>query len=103
MLIQRIDFHKSRLREFFVHGRDATDQAIAGLQAHIGQTPGIDAPLATIKELYGLMSRDASVMAFADCFFVLTVCFAAMLLTMPLLRKPQLQSGGNGGGGGGGH
>lgn len=105
VLIDRIDFHKDRLRDFFVHGRAATDQALAGLQAHIGQTPGIDAPLATVKQLYGLMTRDATVMAFADCFFVLTICFAAMLLTMPILKKPEVigGSGGSGGGSGGGH
>ena len=98
VLINRMDFHKSRLREFFVHGREATDQAIAGLQAHIGQIPGIDTSLATVKELYGLMTRDATVMAFADCFFVLTLCFGAMLLTMPLMRKPEIPGGPGGGG-----
>lgn len=97
VLIDRIDFHKARLRESFEPGRATTEQAIAGLQSHISQVPGIDAPLATIKQLYGLMTREATVMAFADCFVVLAICFAAMLLMMPVLKKPNPAGGGGGG------
>ncbi len=94
VLIQRIDFHQSRLREAFQPGRPVTEQAIAGLQSYIGQTPGIDSHLAALKSFYGLMTREASVMAFADCFVVLAVCFGAMLLMMPFLKKPKPMAAG---------
>ncbi|MES1989917.1 MAG: DHA2 family efflux MFS transporter permease subunit [Pseudomonadota bacterium] len=89
VLIHRLDFHKSRLREAIEPGRPVVDQMIHGLGAQISTTLGPDGQLAAVKALYGLMTREASVMAFADCFYVLAICFLAMLLTLPVVNKPQ--------------
>ncbi|MDR3500266.1 MAG: DHA2 family efflux MFS transporter permease subunit [Parvibaculum sp.] len=97
VLVHRLDFHKSRLREAVEAGRPVIDQTVTGLGQMIGGTLGSSGDLAAIKELYGLMTREATVMAFADCFFVLAICFAAMLLTLPMVDRPQVPGGSGGG------
>lgn len=90
VLIQRLDFHKSTLRESISAGRPVVEQTMAGLGEMIARTPGIEeGHLAAVKTIYGLMLREATVMAFADAFFVLTICFFAMLLTLPVVNKPE--------------
>ncbi|MBI1260501.1 MAG: DHA2 family efflux MFS transporter permease subunit [Rhizobiales bacterium] len=88
VLIERTDYHKSVLREHFTPGDANIESTLQGLGNMIGQTPGINGHLAALKELYLLMTREATVLAFADCFYILTVCFAAMLFVLPLVRKP---------------
>lgn len=89
VLIHRIDFHKSRLREAIEPGRPVIDQALSGLGHMMQGTLGADGNLAALKSIYGLMTREATVMAFADTFYVLALCFLAMLLTLPVVKKPQ--------------
>ncbi len=89
VLIHRLDFHKSRLREAIEPGRPVVDQMLAGLGHQMSGVLGSNGDLAAVKQLYGLMTREATVMAFADCFFVLAICFLAMLLTLPTVDKPQ--------------
>jgi DHA2 family multidrug resistance protein len=89
VLIHRIDFHKSRLREAIEPGRPVVEQALTGLGHHISGTLGSMGDLAALKEIYGLVTRDATVMAFADCFYVLALCFFVMLLTLPVVNKPK--------------
>ncbi|MGV8997362.1 MAG: DHA2 family efflux MFS transporter permease subunit [Parvibaculaceae bacterium] len=89
VLIHRLDFHKSRLRESIEPGRPVVDQMLNGLGNQMATTLGPDGHLAAVKSLYHLMTREATVMAFADCFFVLGVCFFAMLLTLPVVEKPK--------------
>ena len=90
VLIHRLDFHKSRLREAVEAGRPTIEQTLGGLGRMIGQTPGIESGhLAAVKEIYGLMTREATVMAFADSFYVLMLCFFAMLLVLPVVKKPR--------------
>lgn len=95
VLIHRLDYHKSTLREAVSAGRPVIEGTMAGLGQMIGGTPGIQSSnLAAVKEIYGLMLREATVLAFADCFFVLMLCFVAMLLTLPLVKKPGAQGAG---------
>jgi DHA2 family multidrug resistance protein len=89
VLIHRVDFHKSRLREAIEPGRPVIDQALSGLGHMMQGTLGADGNLAALKSIYGLMTREATVMAFADTFYVLALCFLAMLLTLPVVKKPQ--------------
>jgi DHA2 family multidrug resistance protein len=97
VLINRLDFHKSRLREAIVPGRPVVDDTLTGLGHQMSGVLGSDGNLAAVKQLYGLMTREATVLAFADCFFVLMICFAAMLLTLPIVKRPGVAGGGGGG------
>ncbi len=90
VLIHRLDFHKTMLRESISAGRPVAEQTLTGLGQMIGQMPGIQSGnLAAVKEIYGLMTREATVLAFTDSFFVLALCFFAMLFTLPLVNKPK--------------
>jgi DHA2 family multidrug resistance protein len=62
---------------------------LSGLGHQMSGVLGSNGDLAAVKQLYGLMTREATVMAFADCFFVLAICFLAMLLTLPTVDKPK--------------
>jgi len=93
VLIHRLDFHKTMLRESISAGRPVVEQTMTGLGQMIGQTPGIQSDgLAAVKQIYLLMTREATVLAFMDSFFILALCFFAMLLTLPLVRKPKMQA-----------
>lgn len=89
VLINRVDFHKSRLREAFEPGRPVVEETLKGLGHQLSGTLGSMGDLAAVKELYGLMTREATVMAFADCFFVLAICFIAMVVILPVVKKPE--------------
>ncbi len=88
VLITRTDLHKSNLRESVEAGRPAVEQAMGGLGQMISGTLGAAGDLAAMKTIHSLMMREATVMAFADCFFILSVCFVLMLLPLPIVRRP---------------
>lgn len=88
VLITRTDLHKSNLRESVEAGRPAVEQAMGGLGQMISGTLGAAGDLAAMKTIHSLMMREATVMAFADCFFILSVCFVLMLLPLPTVRRP---------------
>ena len=57
-------------------------------------------PLAStgaLRQLVLLVHRQANVMAFGDVFLVLTVLFAALILAVPMMRRPGAPAGAGGG------
>ena len=89
VLIHRSDFHKSRLREAIEQGRPVVEGTLKGLDHQLSTTLGSLGDMGALKEIYRLVTREATVMAFADCFFLLSICFVAILFTLPLVNKPQ--------------
>jgi len=55
---------------------------------------GPDAPTAALKQLAGLVRREALVMSFADVFYLLTFLFVALVVFTPLLRRATQEGGG---------
>lgn len=88
VLIERTDFHKSVLRENFTPGSPVAENMLNGLATQIARVPGLDGHMAALKQMYMLMLREASVLAFADCFYILAICFTAMLFILPLVKSP---------------
>ncbi len=93
LINKRLDLHLARLHEQVAWGRASAEEVLAkltALMAHLGS----DASLAATKKLAQIVRRQATVMAIADVFLVLTVLFLAMALMSPLMRRPQSKAGG---------
>jgi len=56
-----------------------------------------DAPLMAMKQLSQIVHRQAVVMGYGDAFFMLTVFYFALSLTLLLLNKPAALSSDAGG------
>lgn len=95
-LNNRTDVHFARLRDFVRWGRPAAEEAVANMAGRMAPL-GSDAGLAAIKQLSGLVRRQATVMAVADVFYLLTFLFLAIVLMTPLMRRPQAAPGTGGG------
>lgn len=83
----RLDLHLQRLHDQVAWGRAAAENALASLTMAYAAM-GSDAELAATKKLAQMVRREALVMSIADVFVALSIVFVAMLLLMPLLRKP---------------
>lgn len=68
------------------------DQTIARLSDHSSG----DVEALAVRQLTRMVSTQATVQAFADCFILLCGLFILALFVLPLLRKPNLQSSGGG-------
>jgi DHA2 family multidrug resistance protein len=87
VLNNRLDLHLQRLHESVAWGRVVAEDTLAALTQKLSeQIP--DGDLAAIKQLSMLVRRQASVMAFADVFIVLTALFAGMALLAVFMKKP---------------
>ncbi len=96
VLNKRLDLHLARLHEQVAWGRTAAEETLAKLTNQMAQF-GSDASLAATKKLAQLVRQQATVMAIADVFFVLTLLFLVSALFTPLFRKPKAAGGGGGG------
>jgi len=87
-LHERTAFHYGRLAENVSAGRGVAEGWLAGLaERYSTMLPG-DAQLAALKTLVAFVQREASVMAFADCFLIVAVIYGLALLGTPLLTRP---------------
>ena len=87
-LIERASVHYQQLAEHVSAGRGVAEGWIAGLgERYNTMIPG-DSELAALKTLTGFVHREALVMAFADCFLIVTAIYLVALLATPLLRQP---------------
>ena len=57
---------------------------------------GSDAGAAALSRLAGMVRRQATTLAIADVFLLLTVLFIGVVLLLPLMRKPSTGAGGSG-------
>jgi DHA2 family multidrug resistance protein len=57
---------------------------------------GTDAQLMALKQLMGIVRQQATVMAFADIFFILTLLFGALALLSVVMKRPKIAGGGGG-------
>ncbi|CCM77377.1 DHA2 family efflux MFS transporter permease subunit [Rhizobium mesoamericanum] len=98
VLTTRQDVHYERLRENIDWGRPAAIDQMNNMAANFN-TYGMDGAVVAIKQMVGLVTKQAVVLAFGDVFLMLTLLFLAMILGVAMLDKPAPQGGGGGGGG----
>ncbi len=58
---------------------------------------GSEASRAALRQMSGIVSKQANVMAFADVFFLLTLLFLSLAVVLPFVRKPSTGLRGGGG------
>ncbi len=87
VLNQRIDLHLARLHEAVSETSIAAQNWMTALTQAYSQTGG-DAAAMALKKMSGMVRGQATVMAFADMFYVLTFMFLALLPLLLLVRKP---------------
>lgn len=97
MLNSRLDLHLARLHEQVRWGHDAAEETLAKITAGMARL-GSDADLAALKKLAALVRQQATVMAFADVFYLLTFLFLMLLFILPAMNKVQAGPGGGSGG-----
>ena len=94
---QRIDLHLSRLHEQVAWGQPKAEQTLQNMTGAFSSL-GDAAPMVALKRLSGLVRQQATDMAIADIFFILTILFAAIVLMTPLMQKPKPAGAPSGGG-----
>jgi DHA2 family multidrug resistance protein len=97
VLNDRTDLHISRLQER-VNWGNAT--AVETLNNFTQRLQGMgDAAVMAMKQLSQIVHRQAVVMGYGDAFFMLTLFYIGLSLTVMLLKKPSAAAMGGGGGG----
>lgn len=87
-LTERISFHYARLSEHVSIGRDTAEGWITGLSARYSTQITGDPDMAALRTLTNFVRREASVMAFSDCFLIVASIYILALLATPLLSRP---------------
>jgi DHA2 family multidrug resistance protein len=94
LMIQLNKQHYAILREEVTPGSDRTQALLAGFKARLAETSLQDADLAALKQLYGLVMREAEVLTLNTLFHTLAMVFFLALLLMPWVSKVSGQPGG---------
>lgn len=94
LMIQLNKQHYAILREEVTPGSDRTQALLAGFKARLAETSLQDADLAALKQLYGLVMREAEVLTLNTLFHTLAMVFFLSLLLMPWVSKVSAQPGG---------
>ncbi len=98
LMIQLNKQHYAVLRERVTPGSAQAQDLLAGFQERLGGTALPDNALAALKQLYGLVMRQAEVLTLNTLFHILALVFFAALLLMPWVSKVSAASGEAGGG-----
>jgi DHA2 family multidrug resistance protein len=87
-LSERSAQHYQQLAERVSAGRGVAESWIAGLGERYSTILPGDGQLAALKTITGLVHREALVLAFSDCFFIIMCIYLVSLLATPLLTQP---------------
>jgi DHA2 family multidrug resistance protein len=85
----RTNFHFDAIADHLTPANQAMERLIAGVTQRYAAIPGsLDAGhLAALKQLWNIVYREASTLAYADAFRAIMVAFIAATLLVPLLRN----------------
>ncbi len=87
LMIQLNKEHYAVLRESVTPDSPQAQALLAGLQETLAQASVPNAELAGLKQLYGLVMREAEVITLNTLFHTLSLSFFLALLLMPLVKK----------------
>jgi DHA2 family multidrug resistance protein len=96
VLNDRIDLHLTRLHDSVTWSRPAAVETLNNMTARF-QSFGSDAPSMALKQLTQFVHQQATVMAFADVFWLLTAVFVGLAALGFIMRRPTPASAGAGG------
>ncbi|WP_157200462.1 DHA2 family efflux MFS transporter permease subunit, partial [Methylomonas lenta] len=98
LMIQLNKQHYAVLRESVAPGSPQAQSVLAGLQERMAGLSLPNSEQAALKQLYGLVMREAEVLTLNTLFHILSLVFLFALLLMPLVRKVSADAGGAAGG-----
>lgn len=93
LLNDRTDLHMARLRETMSQANYHAVETLDRLTAQLSDR-GADAPIIAMRQLANMLRREASVMAFADIFLLLTVLFLVLAALVFVVRRPEAAASG---------
>ncbi len=96
VLDDRMDLHIARLHEAVGWGRGIATETLATMTQRFASF-GSDAQSMAVKQLTQIVHQQATVMAFADVFLILTVVFVAIAVGGLVMKRPAAPAGGGGG------
>ena len=96
VLNDRTDLHIARLHENFTFSHGPALEALNNATARFSAF-GADAQAMALKQMTQVVHRQASVMAFADVFMILTGLFVLLAILAVLVKKPAALGGPGGG------
>ncbi|MCQ8783613.1 DHA2 family efflux MFS transporter permease subunit [Aurantimonas sp. MSK8Z-1] len=96
ILNDRSVLHYERLSEQVRWGRDVVEDRLSNMAASLSAA-GVDGDVGALKQMAGVLHREASVMSFADVFLFLTVLFSGLVVLSIFIKKPEARAGGGGG------
>ncbi|MCB1490244.1 MAG: DHA2 family efflux MFS transporter permease subunit [Rhodobiaceae bacterium] len=96
VLNHRADFHYERLAESVTWSNPEAVRQLDNMAQNLANH-GIDSPAAAISQMAGRVHQQATVMSFADVFFLLTLLFASLAAFAMMMRKPAGAPAGGGG------
>ncbi len=96
VLTRRGDMHYERLAEHVRWGDAQAESMVANLTAKYDGA-GMNGPAVALAKLSGMVRQQATLMAFIDVFFILTMMFCTLAVCAMMLRKPRAGAGGGGG------
>jgi len=88
VIMRRTDFHYARIAETLRWGDVQVDAALRGMAAAFN-VPGMDQQLTALQQLTSVVSLQATVMAFADTFYLLTILMVVLLVLVCFVKKPK--------------
>jgi DHA2 family multidrug resistance protein len=97
ILNDRWDLHLQRLRESVNWSRSTALETYTTMTLRF-QDMGSDASSVAIKNLSGIVRKQALVMSFSDIFLVLSGLFVLLIVALPFVRRPRPVGAGAGGG-----
>lgn len=96
VLTDRRALHTERLSESVTWSRDVALEKLNTITQGMSAL-GSDAGRAALRQMSGIVAKQANVMAFADVFVLLTILFLSLAVVLPFVRKPSTGMGGGGG------
>jgi len=96
IIMRRTDFHYERLSESVQWGNRQAIDMLNALASKLDMA-GLNPKDSALMQLYNIVRQQATVMAFIDAFFILTLLFAILTLLVFAVKKPKTLSGGVGG------
>ncbi|WP_297323564.1 DHA2 family efflux MFS transporter permease subunit [uncultured Bartonella sp.] len=96
IIMRRTDFHYERLAEAVQWGNQQATNLLNALANQLNIS-GLHAQDAALMQLYNIVREQATVMAFIDAFFILTLLFGVLTLLVFAVKKPKTLSGSVGG------
>lgn len=96
LLNDQLDLHLSRLHDSVNWARQPAVETLDKLTQRFADF-GTDAQSMALRQLMGIVRQQATVMAFADVFLILTVLFGVLALLSVVMKRPKIAGGGGSG------